>query len=337
MRSIAVINQKGGVGKTTTAVNVAAGLARRGRRVLLIDIDAQAHATQHVGIDSTDIITVYDVLLNGAPLLDAMRTVGENLTLVPSHIDLVATDIELRDRQDRETVLLDALQASRDHFDVCVMDCPPSLGLITINALAAAEEVIIPLQPHFLALQGLGRLLETVSLVRGVIKPELRVSGIVLCMYESATRLAREVRDDVSQFVRSAEYQDAWYGARVFDTVIRKNIKLAECPAFGQTIFEYAPESHGAVDYEALVAEIDAMADAGGEPEQIAARSSVGDVNVENQSIETGETAADADEADESSPPASIPIAEIGRIAPPIENERSAPLSADCPRDAAAS
>lgn len=304
MRSIVVINQKGGVGKTTTAVNVAAGLARIGRRVLLVDLDAQAHATQSVGIDSSDAITIYDVLLRGAPLSDAMRIVGENLTLVPSHIDLVAGDVELRDHEDRESVLLNAFEAARDHFDVCIMDCAPSLGLVTINALAAGDEVIIPLQPHFLALQGLGKLLETVSLVRGVLRPELRVSGIVLCMYESATRLAREVRDDVSQFIRDAEFQDAWYGARVFETVIRKDIKLAESPSFGKTIFEYAPKSRAAADYEALAVEIDSMANA----------------------------------ALASEPPASIPISELGAAAPPvISGEHADASTADCARDAAAS
>ena len=304
MRSIVVINQKGGVGKTTTAVNVAAGLARMGRRVLLVDLDAQAHATQSVGIDSSDAITIYDVLLRGAPLLDAMRIVGENLTLVPSHIDLVAGDVELRDHEDRESVLLNAFEAARDRYDVCVMDCAPSLGLVTINALAAGDEVIIPLQPHFLALQGLGKLLETVSLVRGVLRPELRVSGIVLCMYESATRLAREVRDDVSQFIRNAEFQDAWYGARVFETAIRKDIKLAEAPSFGKTIFEYAPKSRAAADYEALSDEIDAMTNA----------------------------------ALASEPPVSIPISELGASAPPaISGEHADASTVDRARDAAAS
>ena len=304
MRSIVVINQKGGVGKTTTAVNVAAGLARMGRRVLLVDLDAQAHATQSVGIDSSDAITIYDVLLRGAPLLDAMRIVGENLTLVPSHIDLVAGDVELRDHEDRESVLLNAFEAARDRYDVCVMDCAPSLGLVTINALAAGDEVIIPLQPHFLALQGLGKLLETVSLVRGVLRPELRVSGIVLCMYESATRLAREVRDDVSQFIRDAEFQDAWYGARVFETAIRKDIKLAEAPSFGKTIFEYAPKSRAAADYEALSDEIDAMTNA----------------------------------ALASEPPVSIPISELGASAPPaISGEHADASTVDRARDAAAS
>ena len=304
MRSIVVINQKGGVGKTTTAVNVAAGLARMGRRVLLVDLDAQAHATQSVGIDSSDAITIYDVLLRGAALLDAMRIVGENLTLVPSHIDLVAGDVELRDHEDRESVLLNAFEAARDRYDVCVMDCAPSLGLVTINALAAGDEVIIPLQPHFLALQGLGKLLETVSLVRGVLRPELRVSGIVLCMYESATRLAREVRDDVSQFIRNAEFQDAWYGARVFETAIRKDIKLAEAPSFGKTIFEYAPKSRAAADYEALSDEIDAMTNA----------------------------------ALASEPPVSIPISELGASAPPaISGDHADASTVDRARDAAAS
>ena len=170
--------------------------------------------------------------------------------------------------------------------------------------MAAGDEVIIPLQPHFLALQGLGKLLETVSLVRGVLRPELRVSGIVLCMYESATRLAREVRDDVSQFIGDAEFQDAWYGARVFETAIRKDIKLAEAPSFGKTIFEYAPRSRAAADYESLAAEIDAMTNA----------------------------------AFASEPPVSIPISELGAAAPPaISGEHADASTVDRARDAAAS
>ncbi len=296
MRSIAVINQKGGVGKTTTAVNVSAALARRGARVLLIDLDAQAHATLHVGVENgPGTTTVYDVLVRGAPMLDAMQTIPGGLVVVPSHIDLVGAEVELGDRSERESALLNALAGSREHFDYCIMDCAPSLGVVTINALAASDEVIIPLQPHFLALQGLGKLLDTVSLVRGVLQPTLRVSGVVLCMYESATRLAREVRADVSQFIRDAEYQDAWYGARVFATAIRKNIRLAECPSFGQTIFEYAPQSKGAADYAALAEEIAGMADVSGEATGAAASASSDSGAASGQPIED-EPAADGSE-----------------------------------------
>ena len=261
MRSIAFINQKGGVGKTTTAVNVSAGLAERGQRVLLIDLDPQAHAGLHLGVElGPGEKSVYDVLVRGTGLAETFRRVGERLTVVPAHIDLVAAEMELSDQPDREMVLSRALEPLRDRFDTLVIDCPPSLGVLPINALAAVEEVIIPLQPHFLALQGLGKLLETISLVRGVLKPALRISGVVLCLYEKMTRLAHEVRNDVSQFIRDAEFQDAWFGACVFETCIRRNIKLAEAVSFGKTIYDYAPRSAGAQDYAALSAEIADMA-----------------------------------------------------------------------------
>jgi chromosome partitioning protein len=257
MRSIAFINQKGGVGKTTSAVNVSAALAREGQHVLLVDLDPQSHATLHLGVElGLDESSIYDVLLHGVPVADTARGVVRHLVLIPATIDLVGAELDLASRPQRETVLIRALQPYQPGFDFCIIDCAPSLGLLTINALAAVEEVIIPLQPHFLALQGLGRLLETVALVRQSLNPALRVSGIVLCMYETGTRLAQEVRDDVVRFFDSAASDAPWYGARVFATHIRRNIKLAECPSFGQTIFQYAPASHGAEDYQALAREL---------------------------------------------------------------------------------
>ena len=257
MRSIAIINQKGGVGKTTTAVNVSAALARQGQRVLLLDLDPQAHATMHLGLElGPNDLSIYDTIVSGTPLAEIAHGVAENLVVIPSHVDLVEAELDLAGRDRRETVLERALGPYQSGFDFCIADCAPSLGLLTINALAAVREVIIPLQPHFLALQGLGRLLQTVSLVRQALNPGLRVSGIVLCMYERGTRLAQEVVDDVTGFVANAAPDDAWCGARVFSTAIRRNIKLAECPSFGQTIFDYAPSSHGAEDYLSLAQEI---------------------------------------------------------------------------------
>lgn len=257
MRSIAILNQKGGVGKTTTAVNVAAGLAEAGQRVLLVDLDPQSHATMHVGIEpASEQGSVYDVLVRRVPLAGLAHGVSDRLVVIPAHLDLVGAEVELANQADRETVLMRALRPYQEGFDYCLIDCAPSLGLLTVNALATVQEVIIPLQPHFLALQGLGRLLQTVTLVRQSLNPELRVSGVVLCMYERGTRLAQEVREDVTQFVASASPEDPWYGACVFDTVIRRNIKLAECPSFGKTIFDYAATSHGAEDYRNLAAEI---------------------------------------------------------------------------------
>jgi chromosome partitioning protein len=261
MRSIAIINQKGGVGKTTTAVNVAAALARERQNVLLIDLDPQSHTTLHLGLELTpEQPTVYDMLVSGTALGEVARSVGKRLTVIPSGVDLVSAEIELVGHEERETRLRRALAQYRDVYDYCIIDCGPSLGLLTVNALAAVQEVIIPLQPHFLALQGLGRLLETIALVRQEMNPDLRVTGVVLCMHERGTRLAQEVQDDVAQFLASAEPDSPWHGARIFTTLIRRNIKLAECPSFGRTIFDYAPGSHGAEDYAALAQEIAATA-----------------------------------------------------------------------------
>ncbi len=259
MRTIAVINQKGGVGKTTSSVNLAAALARAGKQVLLIDLDPQAHATLHLGVETAGAPTIYDVLTGSAAIAEATRLSAPRLSVAPAHVDLVATEIELVGREHRESVLRSALLAYREYFDFVIIDCAPSLGLLTLNALVAAEEVFIPLQPHFLALQGLGKLLETVMLVRGGLNPGLRVSGVVLCMYEPSTRLAQEVSGDVERFLAAADANAAWFGARVFKTRVRRNIKLAESPSFGKSIFDYASGSHGAEDYLALAREVLAM------------------------------------------------------------------------------
>ncbi len=263
MRSIAVVNQKGGVGKTTTAVNVAAAIARGGRRVLLVDCDPQAHASMHLGIElNGQEPSIYDVLCGRRSVLEAVRRLDKNLLVLPSHVDLVAAEIEMAEQPDRHTILAGALRPLLEDVDYCLVDCAPSLGLLAVNALAAVHEVLIPLQPHFLALQGLGKLLETVTLVRDEINPDLRISGILFSMFESGTRLAQEVVGDVRNFVERASPGDAWHGAQVFDTRIRRNIKLAECPSFGKTIFDYAPGSHGAADYESLAAELTSMSSA---------------------------------------------------------------------------
>ena len=263
MRTIAMINQKGGVGKTTTVANLSAALAGRGRRIVAVDMDPQSHLTMHFGLEPGAAASgMYEVLTAGAAFSSACIAVNEHLSVAPSSIDLAGAEIELVSTVGREQLLADRLAAETLPYDYAVIDCPPSLGLLTLNALAAADEVIIPLQPHFLALQGFGKLLETVALVQRRINRRLRVAGVVLCMYESGTRLAAEVTDDIEGFLRGGSEASApWAAARLFQTRIRRNIKLAECPSFGKTIADYAPSSHGAVDYEALAEEFLALHD----------------------------------------------------------------------------
>lgn len=258
MRRIAIINQKGGVGKTTTTANLGAAFASAGKRVLLIDLDPQGHLSLHFGSEVTqEQASIYDVLTSSTPLADAIVDLRENIRIVPADIDLAGAEAELVTVMGREVLLREAIDAYGQNYDVLLIDCPPSLGVLTINALVSCHEVVIPLQAHFFGLQGLGKLLETVTLVKQRINPVLRVTGIVLCMHESATRLATEVTEDISAFLEGARGSDApWADARLFKTAIRRNIKLAESSSFGQTVFDYAPKSNGALDYANLAAEI---------------------------------------------------------------------------------
>jgi chromosome partitioning protein len=258
MRRIAIINQKGGVGKTTTAVNLAAALARIGQRVLVLDLDPQAHATTHLGIaPDGSAPSMYDVLVKNRSITEAFRPIADNLWLAGSDINLAAAEVELAGVVGREVILRDLLGEDEGSFDFVLMDCGPSLGVLTLNALAAAGEVFIPLQPHFLALHGLGKLLETTALVARRINPCLRVTGIVVCMFEPTTRLCQEVIRDVEGYLEKARSGPApWAQAQIFATRIRRNIKLAECPSHGCPIFDYAPACNGADDYAALASEV---------------------------------------------------------------------------------
>ena len=261
MRVIALMNQKGGVGKTTTTVNLGAALAERGKRVCLVDLDPQAHLTINYGVEpSADVCSLYNMLVEGASFLEAVFKIDDNIALVPSSIDLAAAEVELVSVLGRETLLKKRLESAQHDFDFILLDCPPSLGLLTLNALAVADEVIIPMQPHFLALQGVAKLLETVQLVNKRINPKLKVSGIVLTMFDSQTKLSNEVVEELNSFIVEALGKPLpWAGARIFKSKIRRNIKLAESPSFGKHILAYEPSSNGAADYRALAREVLAM------------------------------------------------------------------------------
>ena len=261
MECIAIINQKGGVGKTSTTVNLGAALAERGQRVLLIDLDPQGHLTTHLGLDGeAKGAGIYEVLTADLSLASAIHPRSPNISIVPAQIDLAAAEMELVSVVGREVILRDLIYGTAWPFDIALIDCPPSLGVLTLNALAASTRVVVPLQPHFLALQGVGKLLETVSLVSRRINPGLTVAGMVITMYETGTRLSGEVIDDLSAFLESARNTPVpWSAAKVFEAKIRRNVKLAESPSYGQSIFEYAPRSNGALDYLALAEELAAM------------------------------------------------------------------------------
>jgi chromosome partitioning protein len=243
MRSIAIINQKGGVGKTTTAVNLCAALSTFGQRVCLIDLDPQAHASLHLGVAlSEDQRSIYQVLTGQTRLSEVRQQIDHNLWLVPSHLDLAAAEMELAGEVGREVILRDKLVLDDAGFDYLVIDCPPSLGVLTLNALTAVREVFLPLQPHFLALHGFGKLLRTIDVVAHRLNPGLRLT---------------EVTSDVEDFLAEQKTQrTAWAGAKSFRTRIRRNIRLAEAPSFGQSIFQYSADSNGARDYRQLAREV---------------------------------------------------------------------------------
>ncbi|MEY2418466.1 MAG: chromosome partitioning protein [Actinomycetota bacterium] len=247
-RVIAVANQKGGVGKTTTTVNLGAGLAELGFRVLIVDLDPQGNATTGLGINPRNLEhSVYDVLLHDVALEDCVEpTAVRNLFVAPATIDLAGADIELVPAFSRELRLRRAIEALDDSFDFTIIDCPPSLGLITVNGLAAAGEVLVPIQCEYYALEGLGQLLKNVNLVTGNLNPTLEVSAIVLTMYDSRTKLAEQVAAEVRNH----------FGDKVCRMVIPRTVRLSEAPSFGQPILTFDPTSRGAVAYRELAKEV---------------------------------------------------------------------------------
>ncbi|MDY0354919.1 MAG: AAA family ATPase [Sedimentisphaerales bacterium] len=287
MRTIAVLNQKGGVGKTTTTANIAAALAASGRRVVVIDLDPQAHLTIHLGVEPQTVQPgSYEVLTQSADFEQSLMMVRSNLWLMGANINLVGAETELVSVVGREIILREAMQSAQDRFDFCLIDCAPSLGLLSLNALAASQEVLIPLQPHFLALQGFGKLLQTVDLVNKRINRELKVSGVLLCMFDTRASLPNEVRADIERFLDNARGSAcAWADARLVPTFIRRNIKLAEAPSYGKTIFEYDPTCNGAEDYRRVAqfflgVESEAERDVESEPVQEFAPEAVPDAQV---------------------------------------------------------
>ncbi len=282
-RIIALMNQKGGVGKTTTCTNLGAALARLGKRVLMIDLDPQAHLSLSLGVDPEQLDkSMYHLLADSATEAhEVVKPIGEDgrLSILPAEVNLAGVEAELADKVvtgAAQAVLKQKVaellglgsgvsglvdptrtptrpQSPGPRPDYVLIDCPPSLGLLTINALTLANEVIVPMQAHFLALQGMGKLFETITMMKQGINPQLSVAGVVLCMHEGNTILANEVISDVNSFLDSARGTDApWADAVVYYPPIRRNIKLAESPSFGQSIFDYAPDCHGAQDYARL-------------------------------------------------------------------------------------
>ena len=245
---IALVNQKGGVGKTTTAVHLAAFLGKKKKKVLLIDIDPQANATSGLGIDKRELEqTVYDVLINDAPIADVIyETNAENVDICPTNINLAGAEVELVTVISREQILKNAIASISGNYDYIILDCPPSLGLLTINALTASDRLIIPIQGEYYALEGLSQLMDTINIVKKKLNPELEILGVVLTMFNMRTQLSRQVKEET----------DKYFGGKVFKTVIPRNVRLAEAPSHGLAICDYDKNSKGARAYESLAKEV---------------------------------------------------------------------------------
>ena len=247
-RVLAIANQKGGVGKTTTAVNLGAALAEAGFRLLVVDLDPQGNATTGLGLNPRDVTgSVYDVILGNLALEDCVEPTSlKNLFVAPATIDLAGAEIELVAQMSRELRLRRAIDAVRDHYDLVLIDCPPSLGLLTVNGLAAADDVIVPIQCEYYALEGLGQLLRNVGLVQSNLNPSLEVRGIVLTMYDARTKLADQVEAEVREY----------FGPKVYKTVVPRTVRLSEAPSFGQPIIVFDSTSRGAKAYRDLAKEV---------------------------------------------------------------------------------
>ncbi|KKP63793.1 MAG: Chromosome segregation ATPase [candidate division WS6 bacterium GW2011_GWE1_34_7] len=258
MQIFVIANQKGGVGKTTTTVNLGAALAKKGKKVLLIDLDPQANLSSGVGFtqqfdkqhwDSNEqqapYKSIYDVIVNGISIHSVfVSTSTPNLFLVPSHLSLAGAEIEMVNMLSRETLLKKALEKIKDDFEIALIDCPPSLGLLTINALSAADQLLIPIQCEYFALEGLGQLIGTMKLIKGI-NPSLQLGGVILTMFDSRTKLSTSVVEDVRSFFKET----------AFESIVPRNVRLSEAPSYGKTIFQYDDKSTGALAYNSLAKE----------------------------------------------------------------------------------
>lgn len=246
-RTISIFNQKGGVGKTTTVINLAAALGKLGKKILIVDADPQGNATSGLGIDKNSLeLSLYDGLINGVDLKKIVRkTSAENVDIIPSNVELAGAEIELIEIENRELSLKKALTTIEDEYDIVFVDCPPSLGLLSLNGLSASHSVIVPIQCEYYALEGVSQLVDTISLVKKSLNPDLEIEGVVLSMFDGRTNLSIQVVEEVKEYFKG----------KVYTSIIPRNVRLAEAPSYGLSVIDYDPKSKGAEAYTELAEE----------------------------------------------------------------------------------